>query len=76
MNACAVGRDSEAWENPNEFHPEMFIGSSIDYEELEFELIPFGGGKRGCPGIYIGAATVELALANLHTNLIEQLGLG
>ncbi|EOY14961.1 Cytochrome P450 [Theobroma cacao] len=65
VNAWAVGRDPEAWENPEEFYPERFIGSSIDYKGLDFELIPFGAGRRGCPGIHMGVVTVELALANL-----------
>ena len=65
VNAWAIGRDPEAWENPEEFYPERFIGSSIDYKGLDFELIPFGAGRRGCPGIHMGVAIVELALANL-----------
>ncbi|WRX12959.1 Cytochrome P450 - like 10 [Theobroma cacao] len=65
VNACAIGRDPEAWENPKEFYPARFIGSSIDYKGLDFELIPFGAGRRGCPGIHMGIATVEIALANL-----------
>ncbi|XWS14488.1 hypothetical protein CRYUN_Cryun35bG0013800 [Craigia yunnanensis] len=65
VNAWAVGRDPEAWENPEEFYPERFIGSSIDYKGLDFELIPFGAGRRGCPGIHMAVAIVELALANL-----------
>ncbi|XVF73875.1 hypothetical protein PTKIN_Ptkin13bG0016300 [Pterospermum kingtungense] len=65
VSAWAVERDLEAWENPKEFYPARFIGSSIDYEGLDFELIPFGAGRRGCPGIHMGVAIVELALANL-----------
>ncbi|EOY19785.1 Cytochrome P450, putative [Theobroma cacao] len=65
VNAWAIGRDPEARENPKEFYPARFIGSSIDYKGLDFELIPFGAGRRGCPGLHMGIATVELALANL-----------
>ncbi|XVF82303.1 hypothetical protein PTKIN_Ptkin16aG0035400 [Pterospermum kingtungense] len=65
VNAWAIGRDPEAWENPEEFYPERFIGSSNDVKGLDFGLIPFGAGRRGCPGIHMGLATVELVLANL-----------
>ncbi|PPD91724.1 hypothetical protein GOBAR_DD11331 [Gossypium barbadense] len=63
VNAWAIGREPEAWENPQE--PERFIGSSIDYKGLNFELIPFGAGRRVCPGMHMGVAEVELGLANL-----------
>uniref|UniRef100_M1CJK1 Cytochrome P450 n=1 Tax=Solanum tuberosum TaxID=4113 RepID=M1CJK1_SOLTU len=69
INAWAIGRDPECWENPDEFIPERFCNVNnkdiIDYKSGEFEMIPFGGGRRGCPGISLGVATVELALANL-----------
>ncbi|KAG2701873.1 hypothetical protein I3760_06G064800 [Carya illinoinensis] len=48
-----------------QFYPERFVDSSIEYKGQHFELLPFGSGRRGCPGIYMGATTVELSLANL-----------
>jgi aldoxime dehydratase len=65
INAYAIGRDPKSWENPNEFLPERFIDSSIDYKGQDFELIPFGGGRRSCPAIYFATMNVELVLANL-----------
>ncbi|XP_058093608.1 cytochrome P450 71A1-like [Magnolia sinica] len=65
VNAFAIGRDPSSWENPEEFMPERFTGSSIDYKGQDFELIPFGAGRRVCPGMYFGAMIYELALANL-----------
>uniref|UniRef100_A0A2C9VWD1 Cytochrome P450 n=2 Tax=Manihot esculenta TaxID=3983 RepID=A0A2C9VWD1_MANES len=65
VNAWAIGRDPEIWENPEEFNPERFINSSIDLKGQDFELTPFGAGRRICPGIFMGLATVEVSLANL-----------
>ncbi|KAL8150074.1 hypothetical protein AgCh_006908 [Apium graveolens] len=65
INAYAIGRDPESWENPDEALPERFINSSIDFRGQDFELLPFGGGRRMCPGISMGVAMTELMLANL-----------
>lgn len=65
VNVWAIGRDPKCWEQPEEFEPERFMSSSIDYKGADFELIPFGSGRRGCPGISLASATMELALANL-----------
>ncbi|XP_047963069.1 6,7,8-trihydroxycoumarin synthase-like [Salvia hispanica] len=65
VNAYAVGRDPECWENPDEFFPERFLNSGIDYKGQDFGLIPFGSGRRMCPGMSMGYLTTELMVANL-----------
>ncbi|GLJ24861.1 hypothetical protein SUGI_0475460 [Cryptomeria japonica] len=51
INIWALGRDPKHWENPLEFRPERFSESSIDVRGQHFQILPFGGGRRGCPGI-------------------------
>ncbi|XP_077227062.1 cytochrome P450 71A9-like [Tasmannia lanceolata] len=65
INARAIFMDRKCWENPEEFWPERFIDNSIDFKGQDFELIPFGVGRRVCPGIQFAVSVIELALANL-----------
>ncbi|XP_010531521.1 PREDICTED: cytochrome P450 71B34-like [Tarenaya hassleriana] len=65
VNVWAIGRDPSVWKDPEEFFPERFIQNEIDLKGQHFELLPFGGGRRGCPGIHMGLSLVELGLANL-----------
>ncbi|KAL0761479.1 hypothetical protein Bca101_077629 [Brassica carinata] len=65
INAWAIARDPKLWTNPEEFIPERFIDSPVDYRGQHFELLPFGSGRRMCPGMAMGIAPVELGLLNL-----------
>ncbi|XP_015894363.1 geraniol 8-hydroxylase [Ziziphus jujuba] len=65
VNAWAIGRDSSMWENPNSFKPERFLGSDIDVRGQSFELIPFGSGRRICPGLPLAMRMLYLILGSL-----------
>ncbi|XP_020576638.1 cytochrome P450 71A9-like [Phalaenopsis equestris] len=65
INAHAISTDPNVWERPLEFWPERFDGSRVDFKKREFEMLPFGLGRRKCPGIDFAMVSVELALANL-----------
>lgn len=65
VNVWTIGRDSKLWENPNEFLPERFEGSTVDVKGRDYEFLPFGSGRRMCPGYSLGLKVVHIALANL-----------
>ncbi|KAL6958874.1 hypothetical protein U1Q18_040221 [Sarracenia purpurea var. burkii] len=65
VNVWAINRDPEYWEDPLSFFPERFLDSSRDFKGQDFEFIPFGSGRRICPGMPLGIRTVHLMLASI-----------
>jgi flavonoid 6-hydroxylase len=65
VNAWAIGRDPNYWDDSERFYPERFIESCVDYRGNNFEFVPFGAGRRMCPGITFGMVNVEYPLALL-----------
>ncbi|XP_054807705.1 phenylacetaldehyde oxime monooxygenase CYP71AN24-like isoform X2 [Prosopis cineraria] len=65
INAWAIHTDPEFWERPEEFVPERFEKMDVEFRGQDFHYIPFGSGRRGCPGMMFGVAAVESMLANL-----------
>ncbi|XP_062149328.1 cytochrome P450 71AU50-like [Alnus glutinosa] len=65
INIWAIGRDPSVWSDAEKFFPERFVGSDIDVRGRDFQLIPFGSGRRGCPGMQLGLTVVRLVVAQL-----------
>ena len=65
VNVWTIGRDPSFWDNPNEFVPERFLGKDIDVKGHDFELLPFGSGRRMCPAYSLGLKVIQSSLANL-----------
>lgn len=66
-NIWKIHHDPRVWPNPHEFQPERFLTShkDVDVRRQHFEFIPFGSGRRICPGIFLSLQVMQLALANL-----------
>ncbi|MCO5562063.1 hypothetical protein L7F22_015689 [Adiantum nelumboides] len=70
VNAWAIGRDEDVWEQPQAFHPDRFDGNSENLEgatwsSTDSRMLPFGVGRRKCPGMPLALCIMELTLATL-----------
>ncbi|KAL6853812.1 hypothetical protein ACP4OV_019841 [Aristida adscensionis] len=65
VNVWAVARDAAAWESPLEFRPERFLRGSVDVKGADFRVLPFGAGRRVCPGAQLGMNLVASMIGHL-----------
>ena len=67
VNLWKIHRDPRIWEEPSAFRPERFLTSHafVDVRGQNFELIPFGSGRRSCPGMSFALQVLHLTLARL-----------
>ncbi|KAH9327952.1 hypothetical protein KI387_000060, partial [Taxus chinensis] len=68
VNVWAIGRDPNVWEEPSTFKPERFMGKDIEIKGRDFNILPFGAGRRGWARFQhavMAIGTMELMLAQL-----------
>ena len=69
VNISKFHRDPNVWPDPTAFRPERFLGGeahqNVDVRGQSFEMIPFGAGRRICPGISFALQVTQLGLASL-----------
>ncbi|MCL7041506.1 hypothetical protein MKW94_005335 [Papaver nudicaule] len=68
VNVWKIHRDPSVWENPSEFRPERFLSSDkvgVDLYGQSNEFLPFGTGRRMCPGINLALQMMHYVLARL-----------
>ncbi|KAL4312613.1 hypothetical protein GQ457_01G035550 [Hibiscus cannabinus] len=65
INAGAIGKDPKHWNDADMFYPERFLENSIDFKGTDFRYIPFGAGRRICPGISFALGNIELPIAQM-----------
>ncbi|KAI3757391.1 hypothetical protein L6452_04928 [Arctium lappa] len=68
VNVWAINRDPKVWDDPLSFKPERFVGSKLSYKGNDFEFLPFGSGRRMCPGEAMASKIVLLTVASLILN--------
>ncbi|KAK7390597.1 hypothetical protein VNO78_25906 [Psophocarpus tetragonolobus] len=65
VNVWSMGRDENIWTNPTSFLPERFVENEMDFRVDDFGFIPFGSGRRMCPGVPLANRIVHSMLASI-----------
>ncbi|PWA53257.1 cytochrome P450 monooxygenase [Artemisia annua] len=65
VNVWAIARDPAIWKDPEEFRPERFFEEDVDVKGHDYRLLPFGAGRRICPGAQLALNLVTSMLGHL-----------
>ncbi|KAJ1288724.1 hypothetical protein BS78_02G110400 [Paspalum vaginatum] len=77
FNSWAIMRDPAAWDRPHDFVPERFLDKDdMDFRGKQFEFLPFGSGRRLCPGMPMAELVVPHIVASLVHAFESQLPSG
>ncbi|KAL3642654.1 hypothetical protein CASFOL_013469 [Castilleja foliolosa] len=76
VNAWAIHRNPTLWPDPMSFKPERFLDSDIDFNGQDYQMIPFGSGRRSCLGLTLVHRMVSLTIASLLQTFDWKLGDG
>ncbi|MED6169595.1 hypothetical protein PIB30_022664 [Stylosanthes scabra] len=74
INEWAICRNLNVWDNANLFLPERFLGSKIEVKGRDFQLTPFGSGRRICPGLSLAMRMIHVMLGSLINSFDWKLG--
>ncbi|GMI73750.1 cytochrome P450, family 712, subfamily A, polypeptide 2 [Hibiscus trionum] len=65
INIYTIMRDPNRYEEPEKFMPERFLDNCTEMKAQDFHYIPFGSGRRACPGSYLAIPVMHLAIGSL-----------
>nr|AKH04263.1 putative hydroxylase [Taxus baccata] len=73
VNAWWLANNPEWWDDPSEFRPERFMEEERETEaavggKVDFRFLPFGMGRRSCPGIILALPVLGLVIGRLLQN--------
>lgn len=68
VNAWWLANNPAWWKNPEEFRPERFTEEEAGRVQVDFRYLPFGVGRRSCPGMILALPILGLVIAKLVMN--------
>ncbi|KAK1667537.1 hypothetical protein QYE76_055696 [Lolium multiflorum] len=70
VNAWFLANNPEQWKRPDEFRPERFLEEErhVEASGNDFRFLPFGVGRRSCPGIILALPIIGITIGRLVQN--------